>query len=191
MPQEIYSDNIKLDFKDEIVELQKYINDGYNIRIWTSHYDINSYMLLLYICNYIKDKLDNIKVIYSDDYNKKMYSIGCMKREEIEKLLSFEHTLSKDNIIKLSKEWENINKNSDLRIIEKGKIKAVTYDHYDNGILKILHKEQTSIISLAVTLSDKYYLSETIFIYLIKRLIEKNKIKIIKQNEKYIETIIE
>ena len=191
LPQEIYQEKIKLDFNNDIKKLEKYIDEGYNVRIWTSHYDINSYMLLLYICNYIENKVESIKVIYSDDYDKKLYSLGCMKTEEIEKILSFEHTLSKDDIIKFSKEWKSIkNKKSNLRIIKNGKIKSVTYDYFDNEILNILNKGQTSIISLAVELSNKYYLSETVFIYLIIRLVDINKIKIIKQSEKYIENII-
>ena len=76
-------------------------------------------------------------------------------------------------------------------LIEDKKIKLVSYDYFDAEILKIINKKQTSIISLAVDLSNKYYLSETVFIYLIKRLIDINKIKIIKQSEKYIENIIE
>jgi len=192
LPKLIYNEEIMLNFSECIKELEKYIDEGYNIRIWTSHYDINSYILLLYICNYLKDKLDNIKVIYSDDYDKNMYSIGYMKTEEIKNLLSFEHTLLKEDIRKLSKEWEKIKeKNSELRIIEKGKVKSVAYDYFDNEISKIINKEQTSIISLASRLTNKYYLSETIFIFLIKRLIDINKIRIIKQNEKYVENIIE
>lgn len=192
LSQEIYGEKIKLDFKNEIVELEKYINDGYKIRIWTSHYDINSCILLLYICNYIENKVEKIEVVYADEYDKEIYSIGCIKNEKIEKLLSFEHNYSKKEIEIFSKEWDKIrNTNTELRIIEDKKIKLVSYDYFDTEILKIINKKQTSIISLAVDLSNKYYLSETVFIYLIKRLIDINKIKIIKQSEKYIENIIE
>lgn len=184
LSQEIYGEKIKLDFKNEIVELEKYINDGYKIRIWTSHYDINSYMLLLYICNHIKNKLETIKVIYSDDYDKRLYSLGYMKPEEIEKIKNFEHILEKKYIKELADQWIGIKNNEQsLRIIEDEKIKLVSYDYFDNKILKILNKEQTSIISLAVELSNKFYLNETIFIVLIKRLVDKNKIKIIKKGE--------
>ena len=175
LSKEIYNKNIKLEFDNELNKLNEFIKKGYNIRIWTSHYNADSYMLLMYICNYIENKVEKIEVVYADEYDEGIYSIGCMKNEEIKKLLSFEHIYT----------------DTELRIIEDKKIKLVSYDYFDNKILETLNKEQTSIISLAVTLSTKYYLSTTIIIFLIQRLIDNNKIKIIKQNEKNIQNIID
>lgn len=192
LSKEIYNKNIKLEFDNELNKLNEFIKKGYNIRIWTSHYNADSYMLLMYICNYIENKVEKIEVVYADEYDEGIYSIGCMKNEEIKKLLSFEHIYTKNEIKNFSKEWNKIrNTDTELRIIEDKKIKLVSYDYFDNKILETLNKEQTSIISLAVTLSTKYYLSTTIIIFLIQRLIDNNKIKIIKQNEKNIQNIID
>lgn len=49
LPKDIYHKEIKYSFKESIDKLNRYIQNNKDIRIWTSHYEINSYLLMLYI----------------------------------------------------------------------------------------------------------------------------------------------
>lgn len=103
LPKEIYNNNI-YSFVKEINKLNKLIDNNKEIRIWTSHFEINSYLLFLYLCNYLKDENCNLYVVFSDEYNKDCYSPSCMNKNELEELINFEHKLSKQEILNLLKE---------------------------------------------------------------------------------------
>ena len=171
LPSKIYKEEIILDFKDQIDVLNKYLEDGYKVRIWSSHYDVNSYLLLLYMCNYLKDKVNDIIVLYSDDYKFECYSPGAMTSSEMEQLTNYEHVLSKEDIFSFSQEWNNIKRdNADVRIIDNFRIKSVNYDYFNEEINNILSSNKNEISSI---LSNKYHLNETIFIYLIDEFMSK------------------
>ena len=86
---------------------------------------------MLYICNYLNGKSKNICVLYSDEYDNKCYSFGCMKPSELEKFSKYEHKLSEIDIYRYAEEWSNLKKQStNLRIVEKSQIKLVSYNYY-------------------------------------------------------------
>ena len=68
LPKEIYGEDIIINYKDKISKLINLIDNNYIVRVWTSHYDTDDYLLLLFISSYLKDRVDNIIVLYSDDY---------------------------------------------------------------------------------------------------------------------------
>ncbi|MDD6878999.1 MAG: DUF1835 domain-containing protein, partial [bacterium] len=124
LPKDIYNENINCSFRNEIKKLNEAINNNKEIRIWTSHFDINSYSLFLYLCDYLKTKDCNLYVVFSDEYNENCYSPACMRESELEELIKFEHKLSKDQIRKHSNEWKIIKNNkSDMRILENKNVK--------------------------------------------------------------------
>ena len=192
LPKNIYLEEIICDYKDKIIELYDLVDKGYKVRVWTSHYDPDDYLLLLFICSYLKDKVDNIIVLYSDEYKDECYSPSTMTGEELEKLSTHEHILSKEDINKLLKEWNKIvEEKSDLRIIKSGKIKSVKYDFFNDEIINILNKKgSTSIIDLIYELNVKYHLDDRIIRFLINRLINMGKLMIVEKNEKYIKSIV-
>lgn len=192
LPKNIYLEEIVCDYKDKIIELYDLVDKGYKVRVWTSHYDSDDYLLLLFICSYLKDKVDNIIVLYSDEYKDECYSPSTMTGEELEKLSTHEHILSKEDINKLLKEWNKIvEEKSDLRIIKSGKIKFVKYDFFNDEIINILNKKgSTSIIDLIYELNVKYHLDDRIIRFLIDRLINMGKLNIVEKNEKYIKSIV-
>ena len=51
LPKEIYMQMYKYNFSEKIEQLDKAINNNEKIRIWTSHFDVDSYLLFLYICD--------------------------------------------------------------------------------------------------------------------------------------------
>ena len=193
LPKNIYLEEIICDYKDKIIELYDLVDKGYKVRVWTSHYDPDDYLLLLFICSYLKDKVDNIIVLYADEYKDECYSPSTMTGEELEKLSTYEHILIKEDINNLSEEWNKIiEKNSDLRIIKNGEIKSVKYDYFNDEIISILNKKgSTSIIDLIYELNVKYHLDDRIIRFLINRLIDLGKLEITKKDDKYINSVVE
>ena len=185
LPKGIYHKDIKLSYKESINKLNKSIKNKEDIRIWTSHYEINSYLLFLYLCNYLKDKECNIFVIYTDEYNKELITPSCLFSHELEKCIPTEHKLTKEDIEKYSNEWLRIkNTKSDMRILENRKVKLVSYDYYNDIILeKLKSLGEVRIIKLTGLLISEYCLQDLLLVYLINRLIEDNKIKIVKTDE--------
>ena len=192
LPKGVYSEKIEYSFEDKINKLDEAINNNEDIRIWTSHYDIESYLLFLYLCNYLKDRDCNLYVVYSDEYDKDCYSPACMKKEDLEALSKLEHKLSKDEIIEHSKGWVNLKNNtSDIRILEDKKLKLVSYDYYNEEILNLLKElGEVEIVKLVGSFMNNNYLQCLLVSYFIDRLIKDGKIKIVKYGERFFENVI-
>jgi hypothetical protein len=131
-------------------------------------------------------------VLYSDEYKRECYSPSTMTSKELDELSTYEHILSKEEINKLSEEWDRIKKeNSDLRIIQDGKVVSINYDYFNDEIIFILTKKgSTSVIDIIYELMVKYHLYDRVFKFLINKLIESGKIKIIESNERFIKNIV-
>ena len=181
----IYHKEIKYSFKESIDKLKSYIQNNKDIRIWTSHYEINSYLLMLYICNYLQNKDCNIYVVFSDEYNKDCYSPTCMNAPELNKLKDLEHKLNKNEINSYSsKLLDIVNENSDIRLLEDNNVKSVSYDYLNDYILIKLKKlGSTKISKLTIEIMKDYHLIDLLVFYLIRRLINENKIIIVTKNE--------
>lgn len=188
LPEEIYTQAYEYNFSEKIKQLDKAINNNEKIRIWTSHFDVDSYLLFLYLCDYLKDKECALFVLYSDDYNEYCYSPSCMDCEELENLSKLEHKLTKEEIGEFSKIWQDIkSKKCDMRILENKKIKLVSFDDYNEILINILKKQgEIRISELTALFMMQYYMSDLIVCYLIKRLIKQNKIRITEiSDERY------
>lgn len=185
LPKKIYLEDIIYSFKPEMDKLDNLIENNHKIRIWCSHKEINSYLLFLFICNYLKDKDCEICVVYSEEYKEECYSPSCMTSEELEKLSELEHSLTNKDIINFSNEWLKVKEiNSEMRIIENGKVKSVSYDYYDKVILeKLKNLGQVKESNLIGSLMADYNIRETIFVYLVNRLIRINKIEIVEKDK--------
>jgi len=191
--KDIYKDDIIINFENEIKLLNNAIEEKKDIRIWTSHYEVNSYVLLLYICNYLKNKNVNIYVIFSDEYKNKLTpSPECFDQNEIIELLNIEHKLSKVEIDNYSNEWIKIkDSKADMRILENKEVKLVTFDYYNDQLLNILKDEgEIKVVRLIALFMKDYFLQDTVVAYLISRLIKKKKIKVIKHGERFFQNII-
>ena len=190
---DIYYEEIVADNNDLLIQLKKYLKKDTIVRVWSSHLDVDNYILLFYICNILKNKVDSLVVVYSDEYNNECRSIGYMTSKEIKELSKKRHLLNKEEINKYSKKWQDIiNHESDLRIIENNEIKFVSYDYFDQNIINILDKKgPLRKIDLVMDLIEKYYLNDTIFIYLISRLIDSNKIIVLEKGIKELYDIID
>ncbi len=176
------------ELKNTIDDLLNSINKDTTIRIYSSKIDIDDYLLMLYICNLLKDKDNTIKVVFVSDY-KDAFSLGALDTTEVKEVLNNEIILTKVEINNYSKDWEElININSELRVLENNKVINKNYSDYDNIILNELDKLGQckipqligKLLASAITTSHEVQT----YSYLVERLIKNNKIKI---NEDIIE----
>jgi len=178
------------DFKENINLIYNEIEKGSKIRIWTSHRSNDDYLLFLYMCDLLKDKVDFIYVVYSDEYNEHCWTLSCMDYLEVRQLFSKEHKLSKNEINEYAKKWQKIRQiNSELRIVNDNEIQNLPFSHYDEEILsRLKQKGECTIASLVAELMGNLVINDMgdlEYLYLIDILIKKNKIKIIEKGERH------
>lgn len=78
-----------------------------------------------------------------------------------------------------------------MRIIENNKVKSVTYDYYNDIILNKLNElGEVKMVSLVGRLMSNIHLYDTVFTYLIYRLIKEEKIIVTSKDERYWKSII-
>ena len=194
IPKELCNEKGNYLCKKEILMINNAIIKKEKIRIWTSNYNIYSFLIMLYICNIVKNQDCVIYVVYSDDYNKYYTSPSLMSSIELEELSRLEHKLTKDEIIKYSNMWEEIVKiNSEMWVLENGIVKSVSINYYDNMIFNKLKKlGQVKISKLVAMLMKEIYLTDILYVYLIKILIENDKIRIVKiDDNRFFNSVIE
>ncbi len=194
VPKELCLDKKNNYIKEKTDKIIDNINCKNKIRVWTGHGDVYSYLIMLYVSSVIKKYNYELYVLYSDDYNKNYPSPSVMREEELIDLEKLEHKLSNEEIIENDNTWKKLVKeNNDLRIIEKDSVKSVSLDYYDDYILntlKIMGKVKMS--KLVGKLMRDVYLQDIMYVYLIERLIKKDKIKITLDNSiRYFENLIE
>lgn len=189
---EIYDVSNTYSLKNIIKDIEESIKKENKIRIWTTHKQIDSYLMFLYVCNYFSNTDFDLYVLFSDEFDEKCFSPSCMNENELEELSKIEHKLTKEEIRKYSNEWkEIINDNLDMRIIENNKVKSVTFDYFNDIILNKLNElGEVKIVGLVGRLISDIHLYDTVFTYLIYRLIKKEKIIITTKDERYWKSII-
>ena len=192
LPKEIYKEEIVYDFSEEINKLDSSIKKKNKIRIWSSHQDSDSYILLAYISNYVKEKNCDLYVIYSDEQEEKIQTPAMLTEQELETSTKNEHKLTKEEITKLSDLWKKIiNQKSDMRIMENKNIKLVSYDYFNDTLLnKLKELGGVKCAELIGHIISNLHISDSIILYLIERLIKSKKIIIIKNDDKLINSII-
>ena len=57
------------DYTKSLNEILNNITNDTIIRIWSSKKNDGEYMLLLFLCNFLKDKTNKVNVIFASDYN--------------------------------------------------------------------------------------------------------------------------
>lgn len=195
--------NNEINVKEKIDKLKEKLKEHKIVRIWYSSLDSEDYNLFMFLV-YLINKIDNNISIKQVDVGKikktdkikfgALWSLGCYDEKEVEGLLEFDKELSTEQINNISDEWKKFEKeNSDLRILEKGKIKSKQYAYLDEKILEELLKyEEIGEIKLIVDLMlrerTKHDMGgingQIIFSYRIKELIKQNKIKIVRIEQK-------
>ena len=112
----------------------------------------------------------------------------CLMEEQsdsVDESKDLEHKLNKNEINSYSSKWLDIvNENSDIRLLEDNNVKSVSYDYLNDYILIKLKKlGSTKISKLTIEIMKDYHLIDLLVFYLIRRLINENKIIIVTKNE--------
>lgn len=194
IPEKLYLEDKNANFESEYNIIIDNIKQKNKIRVWIGRNDIYSYLIMLYICSIIKDYNYELYVLYCDDYNNDYPSPSVMREEELKKLSRLEHKLTNEEINNNVNIWNSlVSENSDLRVIDSGNVKSVSIDFYDNFIIDTLKSMgKVKMCQLVGKLMQKVYLHDTMYVYLINRLISINKIKITLYNDvRYFESLIE
>lgn len=162
------------------------------IRIWTTHKQVDSYLMFLYTCSYFRNKNYDLYVLFSDEYDQHCYSPSCMVEKELEELAKIEHKLSKEEIDKYASKWEQVVKcNSEMRVIENNEIKNVSLDYYNDIILdKLREFGQVETVVLIGNLMRDIHLFDSLFMYLVERLIELGDIIVVKREDRLWKSVI-
>ena len=192
VPKWYLDDNI-YDFAREMSSLDESIKANHKIRVWCSRDDVNSYILLLFITNYLKDKCINLSVIYSGDFDSDHnQSPSLLREEELEALSNFEHEITKNDFIKLADIYNDIKDvKCDIRVMINQELSLLSLDFFEDMILdKLKIVDSISISKLTVNLMSEYYLNDIIWANLIKRLIDNHKIIVINNGTRFFENII-
>ena len=185
-----------VDYSNKIKFLLDNVRNNKKIRIWSSHKNSNEYMTVLYICNLLEKYDAELYVVYSDEISSEAKSVGELDKEEIKNVDALERKLLKEEIIMYSKFWTRLlNDNSDIRYISfDNTIKSCSYDYLEEKILNELKKYNgvrvgkfISNLKIDCIITEIDY-SE--YPYLVERLINKDKIKVIKKCDDLFDCLI-
>lgn len=187
-PHELFDD---YDFSKEMNLLDSLIKDK-RVRIWCSRKDADSYILLCYLCNYLKNKTDNISVIYSEEYKQIYNTPAILIEEEFRNALAYEHKLSYEEINKLSNNFDYVKENNcEIRIMKNNEISLESFDYYNDIIINLLKGKNLKVSALVGEILSNYdRLSDIIYCYLVQRLIDKDIIKIVEKNDRFFDNVI-
>ena len=159
--------NIDIDIK---------IDPTKNIRIWTSHSSIHDYLGFLYFC--YKFKGENVSVVFVDDYDKNVRSLGHTSYDEIDELLKHEKKLTTTEINQYKEEWlKLVKENSEFRLFKDKKVISVDYDYLNDYIEEHYNssdnKNMWRIIGSLMCDDTENNLNDRTYKFLLERFISK------------------
>ena len=172
------------EYKSLIKELKKHKS----FRIWyssTSSEDLNTYY---YLINQIYKILKNPIIYIIDISQNNKHDILTCTEKEIEESLKYQKQLSNKEIEESINYWNQLKlENGDLRLIKNKRLVSISYEEINKEILERLSKyEEISIIDFInkellvpklFSITDSYGTWNV----LIKRLINQNKIRIVRR----------
>ena len=181
-------DGYFFDYNEYVDDLLKSIDKDTIVRVWSSRNNSSDYLLLLYICNLIKDKC-SIHVVFVSDLDERI-QISLIDYKIIPELLEKEKVLTMDEVNKYIEEWnKELEINSDIRVMENGIIEHKSFSDYDDIILDYLDKlGRCKIGNLLEQLINNHVINNfdtTFYEYLINILIQNNKIRIVEKSDEY------
>ena len=163
---EFYEDFTIGSIKD--VDIPINIDKDKTVRIWSSKNNTQEYLNFLYFCYKLSN---NISVVFANEYNQYLSTVGAILPDKIKELLKYEHKLTKEEKDKYKDEWIKLtNENSEMRLFENGKIISTDYDYLDKYIDKYYDGSNINH-TIAVLMSNDIdnNFSDAIYKFLIER----------------------
>lgn len=187
-PHNLFED---YDFSNEMNKLNDIVKDN-QVRIWCSKHDSDSYIMMCYLCDYLKDKTSNIYLVYSEDYNKNYNTPAIISENEFVSAIELAHKLTNKEILSLADNYNSIKDSKNkLRLMKNGNIIIEDYDYFDDIITDILKDKKMRISSIVAKLLSNYdHMSDIIYCYIVQRLIEENVIEIVEENERFFNNVV-
>ena len=131
-----YEDFTMGNIKD--IDIPINIDKDKTVRIWGSKNNTQEYLTFLYFCY---KSPNEISIVFVNEYNKYLPTVGAVVPEEIKELLKYEHKLTDEEKDKYKNEWIKLtNENSEIRLFQNGKIISTNYDFLDKSIDKYYDK---------------------------------------------------
>lgn len=182
--------NKRINVDKKIKILLSKVKENEDIRFWYSSINSEDVCFISYALYLINKHYSNKNIMIIDAYDKNMPTLGSFLLDEIKELLNIEKKLSNEVINDLVSNWKKLeNQNSNLRLLNNGKLESFSYNYLDTKILNALSKyDEVDIYSfVGIEFMPKGFCSiygDLIFHYRIKELIKLNKIKIVRSEIK-------
>lgn len=183
-----------------IDDLEKLKSETDKIRIWADHTP-NARCGLLFVADLLKDSEAEIYVVDLSEHINRDDGIvmeyrgwGEIEPELFGSFLSYEKKLSRNEILGLSKQWQQLKQeNAPLRVVENGVVISTEESYYDDLIRKEFPQESCKIANIiGQSLGKQKILTSDFFIY--KRLqyfIESGELVILKRTNGWLyDTIV-
>lgn len=168
LPKGIYNEPTSYDFTKEMNLINKAIQDNQILRLWLCKNEIHYYLILLYLCFYLKNKNVTLMLCLSDEFNA---TPGGILPDDYESITP--KMLPQEQMNTYADMWEEIAKeNSEMRILENDKIICSTFNYYDNLIKETL-KSANNLHKAIAQIMQKTNLDEALVKYLIKRYLKE------------------
>lgn len=178
--------NLIINVNSQIEEIDN-INDK-EVRIWYASSDNEDMCTLYFLVSRLHKK--NIKIYICDVADGNHFSLGSYSADEIHSLLPKTKIILEKEITEYSNTWENlIRENADLRIIKNNSLISVSFEYFDDKILKTLKKlGKTKYWTLVGECMSKRlcgFYGDTFFIARVNELINEKKIEICEIKKEY------
>lgn len=158
------------------------------IRIWSSHVSSEEFLLLFFLCDYIKGK--EISVCFADEFSEDTWSISCMLEEEVKALSLKEHVLTDSQIATYKTIWKKaFEENSDIRYMKDGEVLSASFDFFTDSLLEIVSSfQEVSVRHLVGDLMGNQFLpsfGSFEYCYILERLIENGNLEVVKDGKNF------
>lgn len=175
-------DNFFINQMQEIETFNQKVKDDHNVVIWISN-ESHTLCGLAFICDYLRKSDCNICTV---TVPKKIINWSCVSPHDYDKYIKNKIKLNKSDILINGDLWRKLKiENSELRVLEDGKLISVSEDYYDNIIFNTIPDTKITIGELIDCIINKNKLSVfTNYLYLRILKMKDKKLIEITDNER-------
>lgn len=126
--------NVTIPIKEQLKKLNKQYE---KVRIWYSILDNEDVCTLYFLVSYFYKQ--NVEISVCEVSDKDYFSLGSYSTHEVNRLVERTSTLSIEEQKTYHETWQKlVNENNDLRVLQNGVLKSVSFDYLDIERLNII-----------------------------------------------------